>query len=202
MTTLRQDVLSCYAQNLSFHQFSAQELPQAKSLLSSFGGVALGLSVNVENGRLAAIVFSSTTDVVRLELDSTVQRSTLQSVIAATDAIAFSMARVALLIYRRTECHVRGADLSTLFARSTMQPLRPSQAAQKGLNLSDSEVAAVERVWSADSRQNIHLQAFTAAWLEHFFAFPFLTLAHHSVSALQTSAKRRSRMQTRSTLVI
>jgi hypothetical protein len=203
MTTLQQDVLLRSARNLGFHQFSAQDVLQAKRLLSTFGGVALGLSVYVESGRLASIVFASTTDVVRVHLDKTIQHPTLQSLFDETYAIAaFSMARIALLIYRRTGCHVRGADLSSLFARSTMQPLRPSQVAQKELDLSDSEVAAVETVWSADSKQNICLRAFTAAWSESFSFLPFLTLAHHLVPVWQTDAARRSTMQPRSTLVI
>ena len=137
MPIIQQSVFACHDSTLPVQCFSARELSGAISAIVFSRASVLGLSIQLsKDGHVDAIALATEDEAFFMLLptspigqprthasNSSEPRpldffSHIFSQISTTTIVAFSMAKIALLIYGSHGWHTRGADLSTLLISS------------------------------------------------------------------------------------
>ncbi|KAI0712798.1 P-loop containing nucleoside triphosphate hydrolase protein [Cerioporus squamosus] len=93
----------------------------------------------------------------------------------------FGMARIALHLYRHFGVHVRGVDLSTLFARSTRTPQTPAEFASNKVG-PDINRHRIHALWYHHEEHDVCLRAWLSA-----------VLGQHSLSEIEYTPKVHTR---------
>lgn len=166
MRTILQTLLPSYPGRLEVRRIASEITWNTKVFMTAFlNAEVLGVSVGLtSNGHVASVAFATTSDVILCTSDATEPggrfiKSLLHSSVALA---AFGMQRVALQIYMDLDHHIQGVDLSTLFAKSTIEPMLPSKVLRE--KLSAYRTQEVDELWEDKEEDSVCFRAFLSAW--------------------------------------
>ena len=171
--TLTQDLLPTHPSRIRVHRLQQENLETvADRLLSDPEGPSVcGLSIRIskKDGCIDTIAFSTVTDVFSVSLDGERNlgshgRAHLVRIFSDPycTLAGFRMAHLALNIYRQWSTHVRGVDLSTLFAIDSAKPQSPADFASSRIH-PDVSTEKINPLWYGDSIEDVYLRAWLSA---------------------------------------
>ena len=141
MSTLTQTVLPSQSQSIPVIRYQRRHAGDAVERLvdATPPATVVGLSIQQDKDRVVAFALATPTTIVIISSldplavipkDDTFARF----VSGAKDQallVGFSMPRLAVHLQGALKMHVRGADLSTVIAKSTLEPMYPSEVFKK-----------------------------------------------------------------------
>jgi hypothetical protein len=135
MDTIEQNLIPTFPPTITVHHIRRRQAGEATRRLLGINPKpeAVGLSICLSPTTVAveSIALATSSEVFLLKLDDCshfpLPTLDLLSLSDKSTLVAFEMAQVALHIYRSAQEHVRGLDLSTHLASSTLKPWSPSK---------------------------------------------------------------------------
>lgn len=151
---LSQQILAIEPAQLRVHAFTSRQQHDAVRSMQALDADFLGIATQLSNsGAVDAIAFATPTVIFHLTLVGTsasqpVRGSPLSTLLfgEGVTLVAFSMARLALQIYRDTGNHVTGIDLSTLLASPTQAVWSPAKFVQNRVDPT-ADRFSIHKLW-------------------------------------------------------
>ncbi|KAH9888514.1 hypothetical protein C8Q73DRAFT_655707 [Cubamyces lactineus] len=173
MPTLRQNFLPNHPDIIHVHHMKLEDMRTVTDrILCDEGPSVCGVSIRMskESDGIYAIAFATATDVFSVTLGGehlkNHARAWLVRILSNEycTLAGFSMARLALTLYRQGNIHVRGVDLSTLFAIDSAKPQSPADFASSRIH-PDARAEKIHALWYGDSIEDMCLRAWLSAVL-------------------------------------
>jgi len=155
MDTIQQNLIPTFPtfpSTITIHHIRRRQAGEASRRLLGINPKAVGLSICLSTPPVTvdSIALATSSEVFLLKLDDCnhfpLPTLDLLSLSDKSTLVAFEMAQVALHIYRITQEHVRGLDLSTHLASSTLKPWSPSKIVTEKLS-NNARKSNIDQLW-------------------------------------------------------